>query len=196
MCIVDHIEIVNVSLSLKMNLNELQLMRERYLKLVDVHGQLQSQNSLLEERILSIVETYAEEKSRLEQALDDAKERIGYLQETVNELQIDKQRYKDDCNLAVRLLHRYPNEFISTTSGQIPKQLKNRYESVGDRETKLSMGDISILDIRGKSTGDIATQCFDTNFSTDFCCTTIHAHDEYLLGDNAKYFVSNGNSCK
>jgi hypothetical protein len=115
-----------------MNNNELELMRERYLKLVDMHGKLQVQNSLLEERILSIVETYSTEKNQLERALSDAKEQIGYLQETVNELQTEKQRYKDDCNLAVRLLHRHPNEFISTTSGQIPEQLKNRYESVGE----------------------------------------------------------------
>lgn len=120
-----------------MNLNELELMRDRYLKLVDIHGQLQIQNSLLEERILSLVEKYADEKSQLEQALIDAKEQVGYLQDTVNELQIDKQRYKDDCNLAVRLLHRHPNEFISTTSGQIPEQLKNRYEAVGEREKEL-----------------------------------------------------------
>jgi DNA repair ATPase RecN len=120
----------NITFYFKMNIDELDLMRERYLKLVDIHGQLQVQNSLLEERILSIVETYSTEKSQLEQALSDAKEQIVYLQETVNELQTEKQRYKDDCNLAVRLLHRYPNEFISTTSGQIPEQLKNRYEVV------------------------------------------------------------------
>jgi DNA repair ATPase RecN len=120
----------NIIFYFKMNIDELDLMRERYLKLVDIHGQLQVQNSLLEERILSIVETYSTEKSQLEQALSDAKEQIVYLQETVNELQTEKQRYKDDCNLAVRLLHRYPNEFISTTSGQIPEQLKNRYEVV------------------------------------------------------------------
>ena len=129
MCIVDCIEISVFFLSLKMNQDELELLRERYLKLVDMHGQLQIQNGLLEERILSIVETSGEETNRLERSLADAKEQIGYLQETVNELQIDKQRYKDDCNLAVRLLHRYPNEFISTTSGQIPEQLRNRYES-------------------------------------------------------------------
>ncbi len=117
-------------LYLKMNKNELELIRERYLKLVDIHGQLQIQNSLLEERILSIVETSISEKTQLEQALSDANEKIEYLQETINELQIEKQRYKDDCNLAVRLLHRYPNEFISTTSGKTPEQIKNRYESV------------------------------------------------------------------
>ncbi len=114
----------------KMNKDELELMRERYLKLVDIHGQIQMQNSLLEERILSIVETYSNEKNQLEQSLSDAKQQIICLQNTVNELQIEKQRYKDDCNLAVRLLHRYPNEFISTTSGQIQEQLKNRCESV------------------------------------------------------------------
>ena len=110
--------------------NELELMRERYLKLADVHGQLQLQNSLLEERLLSIVETYSDEKSQLEQSLFDAKQQILCLQQTVHDLQIEKQRYKDDCNLAVRLLHRHPNEFISTTSGQISEQIKNRLESV------------------------------------------------------------------
>jgi regulator of replication initiation timing len=109
---------------------DLELMRERYLKLVDIHGQLQMQNSLLEERILSVVETYSNEKNYFEQALFDAKQESTRLQETVKELQIEKQRYKDDCNLAVRLLHRHPNEFISTTSGQILEQLKYRNESV------------------------------------------------------------------
>ncbi len=113
-----------------MNKDELELMRERYLRLVDIHGQLQIQNSLLEERILSIVENYSTEKEQLEQALLEAKQQAASLQATVNELQIEKQRYKDDCNLAVRLLHRHPNEFISTTSGQIQEQIKNRYESV------------------------------------------------------------------
>jgi len=102
----------------KMNNNEreLELMRERYLKLVDLHGQLQMQNSLLEERVLSIVETYSNEKTQLEQDLINAKQKIMHLQDTVDDLEIEKQRYKDDCNLAVRLLHRYPNEFISTTT--------------------------------------------------------------------------------
>ncbi len=113
-----------------MNKDELELMRERYLKLVDLHGELQIQNSLLEDRILAIVERNFNEKNQLEQSLSDAKQQIIYLQDTVKELQIDKQRYKDDCNLAVRLLHRYPNEFISTTSGQFQEQLKNRFDSV------------------------------------------------------------------
>lgn len=110
--------------------NELELLRERYLKLADMHGQLQLQNSLLEEKVLSIVETYADEKNHLEHSLFDAKQQILCLQQTVHDLQIDKQRYKDDCNLAVRLLHRHPNEFISTTSGQMQEQIKNRFESV------------------------------------------------------------------
>ena len=129
--VVDCIEIYFFFVSSQMSHNELELMRERYLKLVDVHGQLQIQNSLLEERILTLVETYADEKKQLEQSLSDAKQQITYLQDTVNELQIDKQRYKDDCNLAVRLLHQHPQEFVSTTTaGQMQEHLKNRYESV------------------------------------------------------------------
>jgi chromosome segregation ATPase len=105
---------------------ELDSMRERYLRLVDLHGELQLQNSLLEDRILTIVETYSTEKCQLEQNLIESKQQIHNLQDTVNELEVDKQRYKDDCNLAVRLLHRHPNEFVSTAS----EQMKNKNESV------------------------------------------------------------------
>ena len=69
-------------------------------------------------------------KFHLENSLSDAKYKIEYLQQTINELQIEKQRYKDDCNLAVRLLHQYPNEFISIASTKIQDQIKNRFELV------------------------------------------------------------------
>jgi len=110
--------------------NELELMRERYLKLVDTHGKLQKQTCLLEERILSIVEIYSNEKNQLEQNLINAKEKIFNLENIINQLEIEKQRYKDDCNLAVKLLHQNPNEFISTTSEHIQQSLKTKNESV------------------------------------------------------------------
>jgi hypothetical protein len=98
--------------------NDLELIRERYLKLVDNHNELQKQNSLLEDRILSIVESYSEEKSKFEHDLLDAKQQIVELTNTVNELEFEKQRYKNDCNLAIKLLHQHPNEFISKTLNQ------------------------------------------------------------------------------
>ncbi|CAF4276892.1 unnamed protein product, partial [Rotaria sordida] len=70
------------------------------------------------------------EKNQLEQNLIDAKQEIINLKDTINELEIEKQRYKDDCNLAVRLLHQHPHEFISTQSDFIQKQLQNKNESV------------------------------------------------------------------
>jgi DNA repair ATPase RecN len=109
---------------------DLELMRERYRRLINIHGELQKQNSLLEEKILSIVETYSNDKYQLEQDLIIAKQRILHLEDTVNDLEIEKQRYKDDCNLAVRLLREHPNEFISTKLEHIPEQLKNKNESV------------------------------------------------------------------
>ena len=111
-------------------LHELESIRERYLNLVDLHGQLQMQNSLLEDRVLTLVDSSAEEKNQLQKSLDDAEQQIAYLQETVQELQNDKQRYKDDCNLAVRLLHQHPQEFIATTSNDMQEKLKARYEPV------------------------------------------------------------------
>ena len=91
-----------------------ELMRERHSKLVDAHGQLQLRNTFLEERILNLVDVGTQEKTHLEEELIAAKQQIFRLEETVHELQIDKQRYKDDCNLAVQLLQQYPNEFTST----------------------------------------------------------------------------------
>ncbi|UJR08997.1 hypothetical protein I4U23_013247 [Adineta vaga] len=118
-------EINNTNEQIQSLTRELNLIRERYSKLVDVHGQLQKDNSLLEERILTIVETYSNEKNQLEQDLIDAKQKILHLEDTVYDLETEKQRYKDDCNLAVRLLHRHPNEFISTsTSEYIQEQSK------------------------------------------------------------------------
>ena len=92
--------------------NELESIRERYLKLIESHGELQKQNSLLEDRLLTIVENYSEEKSKFEHDLLHAKQQIVELTNTVNELEFEKQRYKNDCNLAVSLLHQHPNEFI------------------------------------------------------------------------------------
>lgn len=92
---------------------DFNLMRERYLNLVNIHGEIQKQNSILEERILDLVETYTNEKSQLEENLTIAKQKIIYLEDTVKNLEYEKQRYKDDCNLAVNLLHQKPNEYIS-----------------------------------------------------------------------------------
>lgn len=92
---------------------ERDLFRDRYLKLVELHGQLQSQNSLLEERLLTLVEKSSEEKMHLEEQLHQAKERIAHLESIVQELQIEKQRYKEDCQRAVQLLQRNPQEFLS-----------------------------------------------------------------------------------
>lgn len=117
---------------------ELQSMTDRYLKLVDLHGQIQMQNSVLEDRLLSLVESSTEERERLETALIKAQQQIRLLQETVEELQSEKQRYKDDCNLAVRLLHRNPHEFSPMVSDDIEAQLKHRFESVRKRSFSFS----------------------------------------------------------
>ncbi|CAF3360506.1 unnamed protein product [Rotaria socialis] len=109
---------------------DLTLMQERYQKLLDAHGHLQMQNSLLEERILSIAEIFSDEKFQLEQELIDAKQEISNFKDTINELTIEKQRYKDDCNLAVSLLHQNPHEFSSTTSEDIQKQLNVKSELI------------------------------------------------------------------
>ncbi|CAF1327133.1 unnamed protein product [Rotaria magnacalcarata] len=109
---------------------DLALMRERYQKLLDAHGHLQMQNSSLEERILSIAEIFSNEKFQLEQELIDAKQQISNFKDTINELAIEKQRYKDDCNLAVSLLHQNPHEFSSTISEDIQKQLNVKSELI------------------------------------------------------------------
>lgn len=127
---------------------DLDLLRERYAKLVDTHRQLQLRNTFLEERVLNIVDAATQDKTHLEDELIAAKQQIFRLQETVQELQVDKQRYKDDCNLAVRLLHRHPNEFHSTAANNQESLSSEKAESVG-----LSLG---------------------TNTSGRFCFSTVY----------------------
>ena len=102
---------------------ERDLLRERYAKLIELHGQLQSQNSLLEERLLTLVEKSSAEKMHLEEELHKARERIVHLEDTVRELQTDKQRYKDDCQRAVQLLQQNRQEFLPNTSNAVLQNL-------------------------------------------------------------------------
>ncbi|CAF1263493.1 unnamed protein product [Adineta ricciae] len=124
---------------------ELDLMHERYSILADVHSQLQKDNSLLEERILTLVETYSNEKNQLEQELINAKEKIFHLEDTMNDLEIEKQRYKDDCNLAVRLLHRHPNEYVSTSVPEhTHEQSKTKAEATSTNHSVQSQHSVMI----------------------------------------------------
>lgn len=118
---------------------ELESLRERYCKLTDAYGQIYAQNSALEERLLSIVELHSTEKSQLEHELNEAKQEVIHLKDTVNELEIEKQRYKDDCNLAVRLLHRNPNDFVPPTSEFIQGQMKTKTDSVSNRFNRVNI---------------------------------------------------------
>jgi uncharacterized protein (DUF342 family) len=99
--------------------NELNIIRERYAKLLQLHGQLQIQNSQLEERVLSIVDTCTQQRHQLENELIDAKQHVFRLQETVHELELDKQQSKGDCKLAVRCLHRQPEQVLRTAISSI-----------------------------------------------------------------------------
>ena len=93
---------------------ELELVRERYAKLLDAHREIQKQNCLLEERILVIVEDSSNDKENLRHA----QEEICHLKETIKASEHEKQRYRNDCNLAVKLLQQNPTEFLSNTSSQ------------------------------------------------------------------------------
>ena len=111
-------------------MHESEFIHERYLQLTDAYGQLQVQNSLLEERILTLVETYSEVKNQLEQELTDSKQLVIHLKDTINELANEKQQYKDNFNLAVELLHRNSLEFIPTTLENLQEQVEHKSELV------------------------------------------------------------------
>jgi len=104
---------------------ELDLNRERYQRLLNVHIQLQNQNCLLEERILALVESYASEKKQFEDQFLEIKQENLHLKQLVDKLETENQRYKNDCQLAVGLLQQYPNEFISKSSDNNQDKLES-----------------------------------------------------------------------
>ena len=93
---------------------ELQFLRERCSKLLSVHQNLQLENSILEEKVLQFIECSTTNRSQLEEKLVLADEKISELEQKVEKLEQEKRRYRDDCNLAVHLLHCRPNEFIGS----------------------------------------------------------------------------------
>lgn len=84
---------------------ELNLVRERYARLLDAHRDIQNRNCLLEERILEMVEKTS-----------NAEDEIHRLKETIQTLENDQQRYRNNWNLVIRFLQQNAKEFLSQTS--------------------------------------------------------------------------------
>ncbi|CAF0954224.1 unnamed protein product [Didymodactylos carnosus] len=108
---------------------ELQITKERYEKLFEAHKKLQTLNSMLEERLLRLVEEYGTDKAQLQNHLTAATNKVSELEASINELEQEKIQLKNDCNLAVRLLHKKPDSYCITSLNSLPLHLREQLKS-------------------------------------------------------------------
>lgn len=169
---------------------ELELVRERYGKLLDAHREIQKQNCLLEERILMIVEDSSNDKENLRHA----QEEIRHLKQTIKTSEHEKQRYRNDCNLAVRLLQQNPTEFHSNTPPQnmiiptFPPTCASAYTMVNHQIPAVVDGSLSLVESLSKQSLHFVCsnchriiQCSDASVQTCPILTASNDHPTSIL---------------
>lgn len=120
--------------------DENKSLKEKYDRVSDVQRKLEKINSDLEEKLLKIVEKYENEQKTLLEDLTIAHSRLVDANLTIEDLEKQKEMYKQDCNLAVNLLQCKPNDFVSHSYKSLPYSIKNRLK------THLSNADIEKLE--------------------------------------------------
>lgn len=106
-----------------------KILKEKYDRVFDVQKKLEKINSDLEEKLLKIVEKYENEQKTLLEDLTIAHSKLVETNLYIEELEKQKEMYKQDCNLAVNLLQCKPNDFVSHSYKSLPYSMKNRLKS-------------------------------------------------------------------
>ncbi|RNA07603.1 tight junction-associated 1-like [Brachionus plicatilis] len=109
--------------------DENKAFKEKYDRVYDVQRKLEKINSDLEERLLKIVEKYENEQKTLLEDLTIAHSKLVEANLTIEDLEKQKDTYKQDCNLAVSLLQCKPNDFVSHSYKSLPNSIRNRLKS-------------------------------------------------------------------
>ncbi|KAH8862056.1 Brain-enriched guanylate kinase-associated protein [Schistosoma japonicum] len=117
---------------------KIQVLTERHERLVSSHQRLSKLNHDLEEKLLNIIEKSTTEIQQLTDELESTKSSLRKAQQTLNAITEERDRCKEDCISAVKLLQANPDKFLS----ELP-----RNESPSSDEvqvlTNLSNGDCS-----------------------------------------------------
>ncbi|VDP74155.1 unnamed protein product [Schistosoma mattheei] len=82
-------------------------------RLISSHQRLSKLNHELEERLLDTIEKSSTEIHQLTEELESTKNSLRTAQQTLNSIVEERDRCKEDCISAVKLLQANPNQFIS-----------------------------------------------------------------------------------
>ncbi|CAF1051263.1 unnamed protein product [Brachionus calyciflorus] len=121
--------------------DENRVLKEKYERIYEAQRKLEKLNSDLEDRLLKIVEKYENEQKSLLEDLTIAHSKLVEANLNIEQLEKEKDSYKNDCNLAVSLLQCKPNEFVSHSYRSLPSSIKDRLK------TQLPVEEISKLEL-------------------------------------------------
>ncbi|CAH8292326.1 unnamed protein product, partial [Schistosoma turkestanicum] len=107
-------------------------------RLVSSHQRLSKLNHELEEKLLDIIEKSSTEIQQLTEELESTKNSLRKAQHTLNCLIEERDRCKEDCISAVKLLQENPNQFVS----ELPPSESSSPDKI-EILTNLSNGDCS-----------------------------------------------------
>jgi len=82
-------------------------------RLLEGHRKLQKVNQGLEDKLLRIADKFETEKSALTRDVADLTNKLVDARVSIAELEEESDQYKNDCNIAVRLLQCKPSNFVA-----------------------------------------------------------------------------------
>nr|CAD7438481.1 unnamed protein product [Timema bartmani] len=92
---------------------ELLTWQEKYSRLYESHKRVQKVNQSLEDKLLRIVDKCETEKTALTRDIASLTQKLADATDKVNQLKDENERYRNDVNLAIQLLHCKPTNFVS-----------------------------------------------------------------------------------
>ncbi|XP_074659429.1 brain-enriched guanylate kinase-associated protein-like [Tubulanus polymorphus] len=106
--------------------DELVKLRDRYDRLYESHKKLSRVNQGLEEKLLSAVSRFENEKTNLQKEIAGLTSRMVDARMTICDLEDECERFRNDCNTAVQLLQCKPSNFIAHKLNTLPLDLQQR----------------------------------------------------------------------
>ncbi|CAG2053350.1 unnamed protein product [Timema podura] len=94
--------------------------------LYESHKRVQKVNQSLEDKLLRIVDKCETEKTALTRDIASLTQKLADATDKVNQLKDENERYRNDVNLAIQLLHCKPTNFVSHKYDTLPADMQQK----------------------------------------------------------------------
>lgn len=109
--------------------DELVTWQDKYSRLYEAHKRVQKVNQSLEDKLLKLVDKTETEKTALTKDVATLSHRLADANYTIQRLQDDNEKYKNDVNLAIQLLQCKPGNFVSHRIDSLPNEVQAKVSS-------------------------------------------------------------------